>query len=544
MAGTNVGSLYVEIGAKLDGLKDGLKQTDQLLNKTADTARNMGNGVETGMNQVSGAVNVVGLIAKSLVAAKAIDMVADGMVSMVNSARAWGESIDTMGDQFGMSGQEASKWAVAMGHVGLSVSEGAMQLNYFTRQLATAAEAQASGKETSSGFADALAKLGVSATDARGQVRSFNELMPEIMDAFSRLPAGIESSSIAMELFGARGGTKFLDFLRQGSAGLDEATLKAQQFGLSMDTIDANKVEELGFKLNDLGMRFEGLKVSIGLGLIDPLTKALDLLNQSIEGWTWLAQGMPGFTPFAAPKNQAEQGALGFDMDRAEAARRAQYPLGWGAFESGLFMGEVPFGPEQPSKADNAAVQAYYNWLDKQAAKAPKSTLELLRSKGKGVDDTIRSGLNSQLFAGGASSLGGGSGVAASQGLNDYLTRAFGNAGAAQSWMGAFSAEHGGAQATSVDVRDKMAGDAFAKKYGRAATQSEWEQRYYKGSFEGMEGEEAELDKIFGPNGTLITKMDEKNRADAENWQKLLDAFSKAKDPTYSVQIVGKRLTD
>ena len=33
---------------------------------------------------------------------------------------------------FGMSGAEASTWSVAMQHVGLSVQEGGMQLNYFT----------------------------------------------------------------------------------------------------------------------------------------------------------------------------------------------------------------------------------------------------------------------------------------------------------------------------------------------------------------------------------------------------------------------------
>jgi hypothetical protein len=540
MAGTNVGSLFVEIGAKIDGLKSGLKESESLMNKTAETAKNMGTGVQTGMDKVSGAVNVVGLIAKSLVTAKAIDMVADGMADMVNSARRWGDTIDTMGDQFGMSGKEASKWAVAMGHVGLSVTEGSMQLNYFTKQLADAAEAQAKGESTSSGFADALSKLGVSATNARGGVRSFNELMPEIMDAFSRLPAGIESSSIAMELFGARGGTKFLDFLRQGSAGLDEATLKAQQFGLAMDSIQSDKIEQLGFKVNDLGMAFEGLKVSIGIGLLGPLDGAIGLLNTVASGLAVFTNG-DALEKWNAIVEYSLYGRKTDYLMRQITPQPGTY-TGVGAVRAADAANMSP-GTTSASAASILAEEAWAAKMDadKSALLASEALLDWQRRRRESI---LGIGTTSSTSGyGGASSFGATS-AAASMGFNDYLAATFPDIGAAQEWMGAFSSQHGGRAATQVDLRDKMAGDAFAAKYGRAATQSEWEQRYYKGSFEGMEGEEAGLDKIFGPNGTLTAKMEEKNKADADNWAKLLDAFAKAKDPTYSVQIVGRRITD
>lgn len=251
----------------------------EIIIEAADEAsgvfRHVGESAE-GMAGILGSIAKVGLVGLGAGIAGIAGAVKVGM----DAASEWGEQIDRLGDQFGMTGGQASEWAAAMDHVGLSVDEGSQQLNYFTRMLGQLGPALAAGKVTP--FGDALQKLGVSAFDTSGNLRSFDSLMPDIMDHFSKLPPGVEASELAMQLFGARGGTKFLDFLRQGSAGLKDAGELAKAFGLDISSGTSDAIEQFGFKMNDLGLAFEGLKVQIGLAVLPYLTQFVDYLTHTI----------------------------------------------------------------------------------------------------------------------------------------------------------------------------------------------------------------------------------------------------------------------
>lgn len=198
----------------------------------------------------------------------------------LDATLAWAEQLDKLSDQFGFSGQQASSWAFLMNRVGLSVDEGGQGLNYFTNQLGSFGKTMKDGTLQVTPFSTALQKLGVSAIDlATGKLKTFDQVMPEIMDKFKELPAGVDASALAMDLFGTRGGTKFLDFLRQGSKGLDDATKKAKEFGLDLSTDEVNAAEEFGFKLNELNLEFTGLKNIIGRAVLPIVTQLVDYIS-------------------------------------------------------------------------------------------------------------------------------------------------------------------------------------------------------------------------------------------------------------------------
>lgn len=190
----------------------------------------------------------------------------------------WAENMDQLGDLFGMSGEQASAWTFLMNKVGLSLDEGAQGLNYFTRGLDDLKNAQ--GKVTP--FGASLQKLGVNAYTAGGKLKTFDQIMPEIMDRFQKLPAGVNASALAMDLFGARGGSKFLDFLRQGGAGLKDATQKVKELGLEMSTAEVDAVEQFGFSVNELNLGLLGIKNSIGREVLPIAKKFVDWINTSI----------------------------------------------------------------------------------------------------------------------------------------------------------------------------------------------------------------------------------------------------------------------
>ena len=219
----------------------------------ADVGKTLATGaIVTGIGAVTAAIG--GLAAVSKVG--------------LDSLMGWGEQLDRLGDQFGMTGEQASKWTVAMNKVGLSVEEGGQGLNYFTKNLDNVKTDMGAATGTISPFQKALSALSINAFDANGNVRSLDDVMPEIMDKFQKLPAGVNSSALAMDLFGARGGTKFLDFLRQGSAGLSDAEKMAKAFGLEMSTDGMNAIEGYGFALSELNLGLTGIKNQIGKAVL------------------------------------------------------------------------------------------------------------------------------------------------------------------------------------------------------------------------------------------------------------------------------------
>lgn len=202
---------------------------------------------------------IIGTIMGQLIPAMT-QMATTGM----NTFRDWNEGLDKLVDQFGFTGEEASKWSVAMSMFGVPVEEGAMQLNFFTRGLADSKKIMAGSKEAVPPFQKALDKLGISAFGANGKLKSFNDVMPEVLDAFSKLAPGIEASDIAMNLFGARGGSKMLDFLMKGKKGLSEADKIAREFGLTMSTEMVEAVENFSIEMSKMNIKVKGIWTQIG----------------------------------------------------------------------------------------------------------------------------------------------------------------------------------------------------------------------------------------------------------------------------------------
>lgn len=194
----------------------------------------------------------------------------------------WSEGLDALGDQFGMTGEQGSAFQFLANKVGVSVDEMGMGLKSIINGLQGVEDRLKSGKKELSPFETALSKLGLSAFNAKGKLKTFDELLPELMDAFNKLPPGIKASSIAMDLFGTRGGSKFLDFLRQGSKGLDEARAKAKELGLELSTDEVNAAEEFGFAMNELNLGIKGFWNQIGKFVLPIAKQFVSFVNEKV----------------------------------------------------------------------------------------------------------------------------------------------------------------------------------------------------------------------------------------------------------------------
>ncbi len=183
----------------------------------------------------------------------------------------WGNQLDALGDTLGTTGEQSSTWAIAMKQVGLNVEEGASGLNVFIRNLDNGGDA----------MKKALQTLGVNMHDANGNLRTFDDLMPDIMRAFSRMPDGVKKSALAMDLFG-RSGTKFLDFLSQGEGGLEKATRLGKLYGLtvSSEMVQATQDSQNALQVTNLGI--QGFWVQIGAKVLPVATRFVNVLNDRL----------------------------------------------------------------------------------------------------------------------------------------------------------------------------------------------------------------------------------------------------------------------
>lgn len=354
--------------------------------------------------------------------------------------------------------------------------------------------------------------------------RVLGEVSPEIAKTIEGFATLGDRESAQAELLDLLSG-KF------GGMAKDAGTTTAGQLDIMRNAVD-NVGERIGALVTGPLARFANWVVVTGLPAVDAFGASLDglLSKRVLLGGTW---GVGDVTDSMKPVSS--HGPIApLPIVGAEAWLKAQIAIINNVMGAGIAPSGPVLGPEVPIS----------NLAGRWGAMQPG-----LASFGKSEDAVRAYRAIIQGIAGpdGASGLGGGGfgGGAASRGFPDILASAFGgNLGAAQGWMGAFAGEHGGRGPSAVDVRDKLAGDLFAQKYGRAATQGEWEQRYYKGSFEGMEGEESALDKFFGEGGTLMAKMDEERQQEKENMDALIAAFKRETDKTLTVQFAGTRITD
>lgn len=185
-----------------------------------------------------------------------------------------------------------------------AVDDAQKAVNRLNAELSAATKMVPAAAKEMTPFESALKTLGVRAFDANGKLRTFDDLMPEIMRAFSQMPDGVKKSALAMDLFG-KSGTKFLDFLSQGDEGLQKAIELGKLYGLTMssDMVQATQDFQNAMEISKMGM--QGFWVQIG-------AKVLPVANRFVNFFNYkMLPPLIKFAQWIAPK-------LGEGLERVE----------------------------------------------------------------------------------------------------------------------------------------------------------------------------------------------------------------------------------
>lgn len=220
----------------IDGMGDEAaetaKQTDKLgdeLDQTGDQAENSG-----------GKFQKLGSVLKGVGAAMGVALAAIGtaavaagkaLVDMTVEAAAYADEMLTQSTVTGMSVESLQAYSYAADLVDVS-------LDTLTGSMAKNVKSMANAADGSAKYADAYAQLGVSVTDANGNLRDSEEVYWEVIDALGGISNETERDALAMQLFG-KSAQDLNPLIAQGSEGIAALTDEAKRMGavLSEETI-------------------------------------------------------------------------------------------------------------------------------------------------------------------------------------------------------------------------------------------------------------------------------------------------------------------
>lgn len=193
-----------------------------------------------------------------------------GLVAMAKGAIDTADNLAKMSAKTGVSVEQLSKFKQAADLGGSSiegVSSAMLKLN----------KGLAGGTGPA---ADALSKLGISATDASGKLKTTDQVMLEVADKFKAMPDGAEKSALAMQLFG-KSGAEMIPMLNGGRKSIE---------GLSatMSTDFAKKAEVFNDKITTIQSKLMELAVNLGSALMPAFTALTDGVGVLVDGFSKL----------------------------------------------------------------------------------------------------------------------------------------------------------------------------------------------------------------------------------------------------------------
>lgn len=263
-----------ETGRALDSMNDEVKETDTELGKVQkrkNALKNIGEGAKV-------AAKALGTVAKY--GAMAAAAVGTAMTKASVDTSKYADEVLTMSKVTGMSTDDlqAYKYAAELVDVSLDTLTGSMRKN-----VKSMANAQSGSKK----YAAAYEKLGVSVTDANGNLRNSEDVYYEAIDALGKIQNTTERDAIAMQLFG-KSAQDLNPLIEAGTGRLKELKDEAKDMGVVLSSAQLEKAGNFNDQLQRLKATAGGAKNAIGTVLIPELTSlatsGTQLLGQFSRG--------------------------------------------------------------------------------------------------------------------------------------------------------------------------------------------------------------------------------------------------------------------
>lgn len=184
---------------------DGLAQIDGLT-RSLDKANNQASGLSGAFGKLGGMAKNAGVAMAGLGAAAV-----GGLAVLGKRAIDSADNLNDLSQRTGVGVEALSKFGAAAEDSGSSLDEVAKAMGKLAKGIV----------DPASKTNEALRSIGVSSVDARGKIRSVDEIMLDLADKFAKLPDGAEKTALAMQIFG-KSGANLIPMLNGGREAMSQ----------------------------------------------------------------------------------------------------------------------------------------------------------------------------------------------------------------------------------------------------------------------------------------------------------------------------------
>lgn len=263
----NVFELFASISLDAKNFNQGLKEA--------------GNGVKKAGQAIKGGLKTaakVGTVATAAVGATAA-VAGKKILNMANDTAQLGDRVDKMSQRIGISRKSFQELDYVFSQAGTNIDSLKMGLKTMRSVMDTTAQG-------TSKTATALERLGISATDSKGQLRDSEEVMWESIKTLQNMENKTEKARLASMLFG-RAGADMMPLLNGTAGSIDELRKKANDLGMVMSDKAVNAARDYTDSMDTLKRTFTGVKNRI-------MSELLPSFKSIMDGFSGLLAGQKG----------------------------------------------------------------------------------------------------------------------------------------------------------------------------------------------------------------------------------------------------------
>lgn len=255
-----VGSVFVETDEADKNLDNTQKKAEKTGTSFADVAKKAG---KMAIGATTAAAAVVG-----------------GAIKMAKKTSDATDEIDKMSTRLGISRKAYQELDYVMGQAGVDVNSMQTGMKSLLKNMDAVTEGNDKAIER-------FEKLGVSVTDANGDMRSQEEVLYDVISAFQHMEDSSEKNRLAQELLGKQG-QELLPLLNSEAGSFEDLSEKANELGLVLDdeTIDA------GVKMHDT---FDNVQKTMASMATKIGAKVMPMVQSFLD---WVMDHMPEIQAF------------------------------------------------------------------------------------------------------------------------------------------------------------------------------------------------------------------------------------------------------
>lgn len=259
-----------------------LSETEKALGEDAEATGDLTKEMDDGGKQSKtfGDMLKANLASEAIIAgikamANAVKQVAEAIGEAITSSAQFADDINTLSKTTGLSTETLQEYQYMANLVDVDLNTVTGSLTKLTRNMSSA-------RDGSGAAAEAFEALGISITDANGNLRDNEEVFKEVIDALGSIENETERDAVAMSIFG-KSAQELNPMIIAGSDALDAFAQEAHDVGYVMDQETLNSLNGLNDMFDRAKLAGEALANQFAASLAPTLSDLGDTTMQMLS---------------------------------------------------------------------------------------------------------------------------------------------------------------------------------------------------------------------------------------------------------------------